>query len=89
MTTNKESLIPCLAGRDYVEINQRECGIIAAALSSMLHAANDAKSDGYASEVQTLVRVFLGPASDSRVGRMQLFLFPENADFRLWKSPKA
>lgn len=90
---NVESVVPCRGGRDFVEITPRECGIVAAALSAHLRAAVDADSKEYAGEIDTLCRLFLSTAADSRVEGVLLFALEHGSDRKLWKSaqdlPKA
>ena len=76
----------CRAGRDFVEISPRECGIIAAALGSMLNSAVNAKSAGFSEEVDTLTRLFLSTAQDSRVEGLLLFALASDSDRKLYKA---
>ena len=76
----------CRAGRDFVEISPRECGIVAAALNSMLEASDKAGSSEFSKEIETLVSLFLSSASDSRVEGLLLFALEHGSDRKLFKS---
>lgn len=90
---NDERVVPCRAGRDYVEISPRECGIIASALSTLERSSVDAGSTEFAAEIDALCRFFLITASDSRVEGLLLFALEHGSYRKLYKTlqdlPKA
>lgn len=78
-------LVLCRGGRDFVEISPRECAIVASALSTLLQSAIDAGSNEFAGEVDTLARLFLGPAGDKRVESLLMFCLAKGSSRTLYK----
>lgn len=81
-----ENVVLCRPGRDFVEITQRECAIVASALGSLLKAAVDAENREFVSEIDVISRYFLSAAKDERVEGILLFAVSNSSlDRRLYK----